>query len=159
MAKKNENDSESESDWNDRESEEEASETEQEKKKPITSKPKEKGGSDKKTAPKTAEKKVKREYKRKSAPKEDFDSLECDVDLSNDKICKKRVKLSQNLIVETKMATVKDDTTGKTYDFPALVFIRKMKEGKHFEFNFPLTLAPKLREAVAIITGMKDVDR
>lgn len=158
MAKKNEIDSDSESEdcsWSDKESEGEQSETEQEKKKPNTPKPKEKGSTDKKIAAKTAEKKVKREYKRKSSPKDDFDNLECDVDLSNDKLTKKRVKLSQNLIVETKMATVKDDTSGKTYDFPALVFTRKMKAGKYFEFNIPLILVPKLREAVAIITDSK----
>lgn len=76
-----------------------------------------------------------------------FDELRADVDLSNENVSSKRIKLASNLMLESKIVEIKDENN-KKYSYPALVFMRKSKDGKIFEFNVPTILSHKLCEAV-----------
>ena len=86
--------------------------------------------------------------KRKSAFEDvDFDDLSVDIDLSSDNISHQRIKLASNLLLESRIVEVKEDN-GKKYSYPALVFIRRVKDKKVFEFNVPTVLSSKLCEAI-----------
>jgi hypothetical protein len=37
------------------------------------------------------------------------------------------------------------------FSYPAIVFLRRMKDGKIFEFNLPASLASKVVEAVTVV--------
>ena len=95
---------------------------------------------------KATAKAVNRPRKRKAAEIL-FEELRPDVDLSNENISSKKIKLASNLMLESKIVEVKDENC-KKYSYPALVFLRKGKDGKIFEFNVPTILAHKLCEAV-----------
>lgn len=144
MSKHSEHDSESEyeeSSW-----EEEEEERSQIKKKPSTSKIREKDSPSKKTPTKSS--KDVKDGKSRKRKGDLFDDLKVDIDMSCDKLDSKRVRISQNLILEAKMVEVKDEKTKKNYSYPAIVFLRKVKDGKIFEFNVPIILASKLCDAI-----------
>ena len=82
-----------------------------------------------------------------------FDDLKVAVDMSKEVVREKRVKLSSNLIIESRMVEVRDEETKKTFNYPAVVFLRKIKDGKIFEFNVPLNLCKKLVEAINIVSN------
>ena len=86
--------------------------------------------------------------KRKSALEDvDFDDLTVDIDLSSENISNQRIKLASNLLIESKIVEVKEEN-GKKYSYPALVFIRRVKDKKVFEFNVPTVLSSRLCEAI-----------
>jgi len=151
MAKRaaNESDSDTESSRSDQEtdSEEEKIVKKERAKKSKTPAQKEK---DKKEATKTVNQTKKRKAGSKAEPTL-FDELKVDIDMSCDKVSSKRVKLAANLLIENKIVDVKEEN-GKKYSYPALVFSRKTKDGKIFEFNVPTILARKLCEAVKTLT-------
>ena len=99
---------------------------------------------------KASEKPPPRPRKRKIDDR-DFDELQVTHDMTESLTNYKRVKLSSSLMVENKIIEVKDDETKKTYSYPAIVFLRRTKDGKVFEFNVPTNLAMKLVEAVQVI--------
>lgn len=99
---------------------------------------------------KASEKPPPRPRKRKIDDR-DFDELQVTHDMTESLTNYKRVKLSSSLMVENKIIEVKDDDTKKTYSYPAIVFLRRTKDGKVFEFNVPTNLAMKLVEAVQVI--------
>lgn len=88
--------------------------------------------------------------KRKSEEKL-FDNLESTLDISDNAVSCKRVKISPSLMIESRMVDVKDDETKRLYSYPAIVFLRRMKDGKIFEFNVPANLASKVVEAVTVV--------
>lgn len=89
--------------------------------------------------------------KKRPADERSFDNLEVTLDMSETMTECKRVKLAPSLMIENKMIEVKDEETRKTYSYPAIVFLRRMKDGKIFEFNVPVNLARKLVDAVTVI--------
>ena len=89
--------------------------------------------------------------KKRPADGRSFDDLEVTLDMSETMTDCKRVKLAPSLMVENKMIEVKDEVTRKTYSYPGIVFLRRMKDGKFFEFNVPVNLARKLVDAVTVI--------
>lgn len=76
-----------------------------------------------------------------------FDDLTFDIDLSNENVSNRRIKLASNLLIESKIVEIKEEN-GRKYSYPALVFSRKAKDGKIFDFNIPTILSSKLCEAV-----------
>jgi len=87
----------------------------------------------------------------KNRPPKGFDE-DISLDMSLNKLNKKRVKLSSNILIETKIVEVKEQ--GKeNFSFPALVFVKKMSDGKLFEFNLPLNISVKLQDALEYINA------
>jgi len=143
MTKRSENESCSDTDFS-RSGQETDSEDEKVAKKERIKKSKNQNQKEKKTTSST--KAVNPSRKRKSSHLL-FDELGVDIDLSNEKIKSQRIKLSSNLMIENKIVEVKDENS-KKFSYPSLVFLRKSKDGKVFEFNVPTILAHKLCEAV-----------
>jgi len=79
----------------------------------------------------------------------DFDEADVTIDMSVEKFERKKIKLTSNLMVERRMVDVKEPGR-KQYSFPAIVFLRKMKDEKAFEFNIPMSVGSKLVEALEI---------
>lgn len=150
MTKHSENESSSDTDFSrsDQETdyEDEKKDEKRKKKKVESSKKKE---ASKKPKPKTPPSRSVKDSSKKRKVNEEvlFDQLTVDVDFSNENVDSKRIKLSQNLMIETKVVQVVDERS-KSYSYPALVFLRKSKDGKVFEFNVPTILSHKLCEAV-----------
>lgn len=87
-----------------------------------------------------------------------FNSKNPDYDLFNsspENVTPRRVRLSSNVILMCKMIDSSDSRAGNlSYDYAALTFQRKAKDDHAFEFNLPLSLAPKIIQALQFI--MKD---
>lgn len=103
---------------------------------------------------KVAEKKGEKKGGKKEAPV--FSDKNCDYDLFNNaaaNVIPRKIKLSSNVIITCRMI---EQIEGKalTYDYPAITLQRKTGNGKLYEFNLPMGLAPKIIEAVQLI--MKD---
>lgn len=89
---------------------------------------------------------------RKRKPEEKlFDNLESTLDISDSVASCKRVKVSSSLMIESRMVDVKDEDTKRMFSYPAIVFLRRLKDGKIFEFNIPASLASKVVEAVTVV--------
>lgn len=102
--------------------------------------------------PKENTKKKMAEKKTPSAKKVqdlDFDEADVTIDMSVENLEKKKIKLTSNLMIERRMIDIKEPGK-KQYSFPAIVFLRKMKDEKAFEFNLPLSVGPKLVDALEI---------
>lgn len=117
---------------------------------------------------KTSQKRKKKETSTKSKPKKikkveeekvyksKKKSAKCVTDTFDENIAKdisietmkcQRVKLASNLILEKKIVEVNEPGKVK-FKYPALVFARKSSDGKVFEFTMPLTIIPKIQEAL-----------
>jgi len=84
-----------------------------------------------------------------------FSDANCDVDLYHSdphKVIGRRIKVSNNMIVTCRMI---EGGAGKllTYDYPALTFQKKTGQDKMYEFMIPLSLAPRVIEAIKIIVN------
>lgn len=77
----------------------------------------------------------------------DFDDVS--IDMTDDFVSKKRIKLSSNLLLQCKMINVSEK--GRKFSYAALVFERKTNDGKNFEFNLPFNLAPRLVKALEVM--------
>ena len=96
---------------------------------------------DKKTATKTG----KKEYKM-------FNDKNLDIDFHKDpdSIVGRRIRLNGSYIITCK--TIQMNGNGDTgFDYAAVIIEKKMKDSRCFEFNFPLTLAPRM------IDGLKEI--
>lgn len=80
-----------------------------------------------------------------------FDDLESTLDISDTVPSCKRVKVSPSLMIESRLVDVKDEDSKRTFSYPAIVFLRRTKDGKIFEFNMPASLASKIVEAVTVV--------
>jgi len=87
--------------------------------------------------------------KRKKMEYDDFDDTDISIDMSTEFVKPKKIKLSNNLIVCRKMISVEEG--GKKWTYPGLVFLRKMKDSKAFEFNLPLKISDLLIDAIRIL--------
>ena len=88
--------------------------------------------------------------KKKRKLGEIFDETDISFDMSAENIKPKKIKVSNSLLIESKILTVKEDG-GKSFTFPAIVFAKKLKNNKLFDFNIPLSLGLKVRDALSII--------
>lgn len=91
--------------------------------------------------------------KKKDYP--DFSDKNVDVDLYNDNphtVIQKRIKVSDNIVVSCKMIAV-NQRQANGFEYAAIVFARKGRADKAFEYNLPLTLAPKVIAALNIIVN------
>lgn len=77
----------------------------------------------------------------------DFDDIT--IDMTDESVSKKRIKLSYNLLLQCKMVDVNEK--GRKFSYPALVFERKTKDGKNFEFNIPFNLSNRLINALNVM--------
>ena len=61
------------------------------------------------------------------------------------------MKTTDNFLVESRVV---DYAEGKRkYSYPAIVFAKRMKDtNKAYDFNIPLSIAPKLIKALTMIT-------
>lgn len=66
-------------------------------------------------------------------------------------VATKKIKISSNVILMCKMIEATGDQKGLTYDYAALTISRKTKNGKAYEFNLPLTIAPNLIKGINLI--------
>lgn len=63
------------------------------------------------------------------------------------------VKISSNVMLMSKTVEA-PESKGLTYEYAALTFARRQKNGQPFEFHLPLNLAPTIIEGIQLI--MKD---
>ena len=88
----------------------------------------------------------------------DFSDKNVDYDLFKDdptRVIQKRCKLSKDVVMSCKMITVNQPKL--SFEYAAVVFARKGKADKAFEFNLPLELAPRIISALTLM--MKDNPR
>lgn len=63
-----------------------------------------------------------------------------------------KIKISSNVIMLCRMIEATGNTSqGLTYDYAALSFVRQSKNGKAYEFNLPLNLAPSILKGITFI--------
>jgi hypothetical protein len=87
-----------------------------------------------------------------------YDETDVAIDMSVDFVKPKKIKLSSNLMLERRMLHVTENGK-KEYSYPAIVFLRKTKDDKAFEFNIPLTIGQRLIDALEIILNDKDLKK
>ena len=93
---------------------------------------------------------------KKEAP--DFSDKNVDYDLFKDdptRVIQKKCKLSRDVVMSCKMITVNQPKL--SFEYAAVVFARKGKADKAFEFNLPLELAPRIISGLTLM--MKDYPR
>ena len=100
-------------------------------------------------------------YKKTNHPKkkkrvaEMFDDSNVKIDMSNENIKPQKIKLTSNLLIECRNIVV-DEPGKKKFAYPGIVFIRKMKDDKCFEFNIPLAIASRVISAIEIMMNDKN---
>lgn len=63
-----------------------------------------------------------------------------------------KIKISSNVIMLCRMIEATGNTSqGLTYDYAALSFVRQSKNGKAYEFNLPLNLAPSIMKGLTLL--------
>jgi hypothetical protein len=63
-----------------------------------------------------------------------------------------KIKISSNVIMLCRMIEATGNTSqGLTYDYAALSFVRQSKNGKAYEFNLPLNLAPSILKGITLL--------
>lgn len=63
-----------------------------------------------------------------------------------------KIKISSNVIMLCRMIEATGNTSqGLTYDYAALSFVRQSKNGKAYEFNLPLNLAPSIVKGITLL--------
>ena len=63
-----------------------------------------------------------------------------------------KIKISSNVIMLCRMIEATGNTAqGLTYDYAALSFVRQSKNGKAYEFNLPLNLAPSIVKGITLL--------
>lgn len=89
--------------------------------------------------------------KKKKGEVKEFTDANVDLNLHSDSqiVHPRKIKLTNNIILSCQMFDM--ETTKLNYDFPALVFQRKLKDSKAFEFNLPLSICPNLIHGVNYI--------
>ena len=97
---------------------------------------------DKKKQNSKSSKKMKKDYGM-------FDESDVKIDMSNENLKPQKIKVASNLLVESRVITV--DEPGSKFSYPGIVIVRKMNDGKSFEFNFPITVASRIASAIGII--------
>jgi len=88
-------------------------------------------------------------------PQEMFDDSNVKIDMSVDSIKPQKIKLTSNLLIECRTITV-DEPDKRKFSYPGIVFIRKMKDDKCFEFNIPLAIASRVISAIEIMTNERN---
>ena len=63
-----------------------------------------------------------------------------------------KIKISSNIVMLSRMIEASGNTAqGLTYDYAALSFVRQSKNGKAYEFNLPLNLAPSIVKGITLL--------
>jgi hypothetical protein len=63
-----------------------------------------------------------------------------------------KIKISSNVVMICRMIEATGNTSqGLTYDYAALSFVRQSKNGRAYEFNLPLTLAPSITKGINLM--------
>lgn len=63
-----------------------------------------------------------------------------------------KIKISSNVVMLSRMIEATGNTSqGLTYDYAALSFVRQSKNGKAYEFNLPLNLAPCIVKGINLM--------
>ena len=91
--------------------------------------------------------------KKKQNELPDFSDKNVDVDLYHEdtqRVIQKRIKITDNIIVSCKMISV-NQRQANGFEYAGLVFARKGRADKAFEYNLPLNLTPKIIAALNII--------
>ena len=108
---------------------------------------------EKKEKPKTEKKTVaNKQTEKKNGKREpdNFDESNLSIDLTSNDFIKKKIKLSDNFLVESRVVDYAEG--GRKYSYPALVFAKRLKDtNKAYDFNIPLSMAPKLIKALNFI--------
>ena len=92
--------------------------------------------------------------KKKKRVAEMFDDSNVKIDMSNENIKPQKIKITSNLLIECRTIVV-DEPDKKKFSYPGIVFIRKMKDDKCFEFNIPLAIASRVINAIEIMMNDK----
>lgn len=83
-----------------------------------------------------------------------FNDKNVDVNLFNEapqNIVERKIKLSNNLILQCHVIDGSEIKAAYNNDFPALTFVKKVKDGKAFQFSIPLNLGPTIQNAIQIM--------
>ncbi len=63
-----------------------------------------------------------------------------------------KIKISSNVVMLCRMIEATGNTSqGLTYDYAAISFVRQSKNGKAYEFNLPLNLAPSIQKGISLL--------
>ena len=63
-----------------------------------------------------------------------------------------KIKISSNIVMLCRMIEATGNTSqGLTYDYAALSFVRQSKNGRAYEFNLPLNLAPSIVKGINLL--------
>lgn len=97
----------------------------------------------------------KEDKKKTNSKKVEFNTANCDKNFyagTTTNVVTRRVQLNNNNILacQVQEAEVKG---GSAYEYAALSFIRKNKDGSAFEFNLPLSLVPQIMEGLTYIVN------
>ena len=89
--------------------------------------------------------------KKRKKVETDFDDTDVSIDMTREAVSVKKIKLQSNLMLVRRMIHV--DEGGKKWSYPGLVFVRKMKDSKAFEFNLPIAISDNLVEAIKVLNN------
>jgi len=109
----------------------------------------------KKPAPKTTKEKSPSEDNKKTSNTVEYNDKNVDFNLYNEApehIKNVKIKISSNVVMICRMIEATGNTSqGLTYDYAALSFVRQSKNGRAYEFNLPLTLAPSITKGINLM--------
>lgn len=109
----------------------------------------------KKPAPKTTKEKSPSEDNKKASNMVEYNDKNVDFNLYNEApehIKNVKIKISSNVVMICRMIEATGNTSqGLTYDYAALSFVRQSKNGRAYEFNLPLTLAPSITKGINLM--------
>jgi hypothetical protein len=109
----------------------------------------------KKPAPKPTKEKSPSEDNKKTTGMVEYNDKNVDFNLYNEApehIKNVKIKISSNVVMICRMIEATGNTSqGLTYDYAALSFVRQSKNGRAYEFNLPLTLAPSITKGINLM--------
>jgi hypothetical protein len=109
----------------------------------------------KKPAPKTTKEKSPSDDNKKTSNTVEYNDKNVDFNLYNEApehIKNVKIKISSNVVMICRMIEATGNTSqGLTYDYAALSFVRQSKNGRAYEFNLPLTLAPSITKGINLM--------
>jgi hypothetical protein len=109
----------------------------------------------KKVAQKVTKEKPTSDENKKTSNSIEYNDKNVDFNLYNEApehIKNVKIKISSNVVMICRMIEATGNTSqGLTYDYAALSFVRQSKNGRAYEFNLPLNLAPSITKGINLM--------
>ena len=71
------------------------------------------------------------------------------IDMLNENLKPKKIRVASNLLVESRIIT--DNEPGSKFSYPGIAIVCKMNDRRSSEFNFSITVASRIVNAIEII--------